>query len=183
MKKILLSIAIVSLLPLTTMASDHKNEGVSELKTTEQVNKTHSEKKTRKSMHSMTDAEKKVFFDKRISEMKKHHEKMSQKIIEIEKMTLKEKEVFFKSKKHKMKNKKHKMKKICSKIDINKKYSNETAMTYLLSSERYKQASAEKQEKLKAKLVKFNSLPEEEKNEKINKRKDKLRSICDNNKL
>lgn len=135
----------------------------------------------RPDLTQMTLEEKEEFFNKRIESMERHNKQMGQEIEELKKMTTEEKETFFKEKHSKMKNHKKSFRSVCEEMKKNehKEFSIEEAETKMKMSKKYQRADEEQKAKMEARFNELKSLSPEERQQAIEKRRAKLRTMCD----
>lgn len=157
MKKLLLPLLLAGILSPAVALADHHED--------------------RKKMHEMTDSEKEAFFDDKI-------QKMESDIQALKGMTLEEKEDWFKNKKRHMKKKHKHMKKACDELNSGKvrEFDYDKAKERMTNSPKFKKASKEKQEKMLNRLEEFNNLSPDEKQKRMEKKKEKLQKYCDKKK-
>lgn len=153
------------------------------------------DKKMEKKLKSLTEAEKELFFNDRITQMEKHVERVQKDINELKSLSTAEKEEWFKAKKKEGKKGKHKGKhkgdkedrkmkhermiQKCSEMDdVKPPKTAEEVIAKLESSKRYQSASDEKKAEMMKRVEKFNSMSEEERAAHFEKGRMKLEKHC-----
>lgn len=129
----------------------------------------------------MSIEEKEAFFNKRIESMERHNKQMGQEIERLKKMTTEEKEAFFEEKHSKMKNHKKSFRSVCEEMKKkeHKEFSIEEAEAKMKMSKKYQRANEEQKAKMEARFNELKSLSPEERQQAIEKRRAKLRTMCD----